>query len=126
MPAENPEAREDPSAKTLLENIGVACDSQNTDLLLSTLVIVQTAIDGNSHSQLHKINLQEIQGFFATGELIIPVGTGTHGQRIALKGGEREISMIYDKSTSEPYATTFKALFDISESNNRNVLVAHF
>ena len=99
-----------------------ALDEKNIELLRSVLEGIQRAVEGTG---LHASPMPEyaIKELIQTGKGMMPVGTGTHGQRIFINNGKLMMPTGYE--TSEEYGrnyhNNFKAVFRLDQNEEMSV-----
>jgi hypothetical protein len=76
-----------------LAQLRKALDSRDEKLLRAVIDGIQISVHGTDKTHFSPLSDEDIRTLIETGEAMINVGTGTHGQRIMIRNGELYMPM---------------------------------
>ena len=85
---ETPENIQEQGPNIYLTQLRTALDSKDEGLLRAVINGIQIYVHGTDRTHFSPLSDEDIRTIIKTGEAMINVGTGTHGERIMIKNGE--------------------------------------
>lgn len=109
------------SSNPYLRMLRESLDSKNLDNLRIIVDAIQNAVHKNPKLLISSASDSDLRKMMESGDGLIPVGTGTLGERIYIRNGKLFMPERNDQEYSKRYYDNFRYVFDLDENQELSV-----